>query len=47
MKNGLLKMLANTSKKVALSSSDSASWFMIYQPREPKGLRDLKKKNEK
>lgn len=44
MKNGLLKVLANTSKKVAISSSESASWFMIYQPKEPKELLDFKKK---
>lgn len=46
MKNKVLKMLANTSKKVAISSSESASWFMIHQPVEPKELKALREKEQ-
>lgn len=47
MKNKVLKMIAETSKKVAISSSESASWFMIHQPKEPEELGGFSKKDIK
>ncbi len=38
MQKKVLKMIADAAKKTAQASSNSASFFGIYQPKEPKDL---------
>lgn len=44
MKKTIVDMLAKSSKNVAMKSSESSSWFMCHQPKEPEGLREISKK---
>lgn len=43
MKNSILNMIANAAEKTARASVNSASFFTMYQPKEPDAL----KKNDR
>ncbi|NLO42007.1 MAG: cyclic lactone autoinducer peptide [Bacteroidales bacterium] len=44
MKQGLLKKMADIVLKTAKSAAGSASDWYVYQPKEPKMLKELKNK---
>lgn len=44
MQKKVLKMIADAAKKTAQTASNSASFFGIYQPKEPKSLSNTHKK---
>ena len=42
MKNSILNMIANAAEKTARASVNSASFFTMYQPKEPDELKKNK-----
>lgn len=38
MEKKVLKIIADAAKKTAMAASNSASFFGVYQPKEPKAM---------